>query len=257
MLRCETARIALGGIGLLAYVSATPATAADIANSKPAYGFVFRLGLAAGGDDTGSWTRTYPSQAVIEENENRGNVIVTLNPIVERPGETAGRGMFVEAGMEFRMGPSPYSVELSVGHQSSGLFLLAGESDTEFTKQSINVVPSFHVGKHAMGVGLTYHFNPTLKSPEASYIYDYVDDQLGPLPPVAELEFDSSLGIVLQYTYGRGLFRYGVKATFIDYDSKALRTLDASYNETETGRYSRTISGNGVGLFVQMSVGKI
>ena len=243
MLKRQIVNCTLVVVGLVVYVYSEQLMAQETVfdTRKVKYDVIFRLGLSKGGDDVASWTETFPSQALIEEIQNLNNVQeVTTNPIVKRPGEAGGDGLFIEAGVDIGVDSSPYSIEISIGHQSTDFFDL--ESGPEFNKQLINIIPTYHSGKHAIGLGLTYHLNPKLTYYHPSDTYDYVDDQLGSLPPVAELEYKNSFGTVIQYTYGKGSLKYGIRATFIDYESDMLRTLDAGYNESNARLYSRTIS---------------
>ena len=222
-----------------------------VLNKSPAkHEFFMRMELAHGGDDVASWTQTYPSHAVIEElKENAPDLEITTNPIVTRPNPRGGSGLQLEAGVNVALGYAPYSIEVSVGTKTNSLL---GTADEEFSRKLINLVPTFRSGKHAVGMGLTYHVNPTLKSARPSSAYDYVDDQLGAVPPVAEVKYKDSLGLIIQYIYGKNNVKYGARATFINYESESLRTVDDAFNATTAASYSRTISGNAVGVFVQL-----
>lgn len=214
------------------------------------FDMLLRLGIAGGGDNAASWTITYPSREAIEEMQSRPGLTVSVNPIEESPSVDSGFGSALETGLIVEFPSASSSIEISYSESVAGL-----------ERTRIDLIPLYHLRRHHFGLGLSYQTNLRVKgsaSDRDAYVNtsDYYDSQLGALPPIVELSYKDALGIVAQYAYsfGRGEFSWGIRGTFIGYESEALRTVDPDYNETTAVSYSRSISGNSAGIFFQLNM---
>lgn len=184
-----------------------------VENIPAKYDLILRGGLAMGGDHVESWSHYYPSMS---------SPIITDNPRIR-----AGSGMFLGVGIEYYFEPKSFSMEISGEHHSSFIFFIIPvpvTSTTEYKKSVFNIIPSLRLGGHKFGLGLTYHHNPVYSDSSPSSAGVYNDRYLGDISPVEKLEFNNSLGAVAQYTYGKGIFKVGIRATSIKYKTDSLST---------------------------------
>ena len=210
-----------------------------VENIPAKYDLILRGGLAMGGDNVESWSHYYPSMS---------------NPIItDNPGMRAGTGLFLGVGIEHYFESKSFSMEISGEHHTSFFFIFPDTSTSEFKKLVFNIIPSLSLRGHKFGLGLTYHHNPVYSDSAPSNAGVYNDRYLGDISPVVKLEFNNSLGAVAQYTYGKGIFKVGIRATSINYKTDSLSTQSQIYNENTIPKYSRTISGNNLIIFAQLS----
>ena len=126
---------------------------------------------------------------------------------------TAGGGIKFAIGMQ---NPLNYdesaAVRLTVGYLSDSI--LAGNGEAEFNTVTFDAMLVSNSWPHSFGVGATLHMSP-----------QYRDNVVGYSPET--IEFDDSLGLVLQYSYHfvPGL-ELGLRYTDLTYTAGAIH-LDA------------------------------
>lgn len=117
---------------------------------------------------------------------------------------SAGGGLNYVVGIQSEIGEHGDSLSLALGYMTESI---SGSNGTaEITSFTIDAIYSAPVKRHRFGAGASYHLDPTYK--------DDIDGF-----PSLKIEFDDTLGLVLQYSYAmRPRFLIGARFTDMDYE---------------------------------------
>jgi len=140
---------------------------------------------------------------------------------------TLSAGALAAVALGFIYQPSSYAIEMTVGYKVGRLE--ASNGTVEFSRYPVDFVVSTAPGRTRIGIGLTYHFNPSV----SCHVQPFCS---------GDVEFDEPLGALLQVAYtipfhGTGGVDLSARLTWLSYSVK----------DAPPG--TESIDGSSVGLF--------
>lgn len=159
----------------------SPLRAAEPQAAEDKFSFMFGFESKSGGDDVGS---------LVNDGEEKGDV-------------EAGSGMNIYAGVVLK--PVDYfETRISAGYHFDRS---KTETGTVYMDRTvIDLIPTFAYHIHRLGLGATYHINPTLDGDDFNK---------------SDIEFDNAWGYLVEYGVKVTPFLYlGVRYVGLDYDIK-------------------------------------
>lgn len=105
-----------------------------------------------------------------------------------------------------------------------------GQGAFEYSRTTIDLIPFFNMGRHRVGLGLAYHYQPKGVHKEYSSYFDLRTNY----------EFDDGIGYTLRYDYLVSKnTSVGVRMTQMEYD---LEQLNTRYEHNDVVEYSANFS---------------
>ena len=141
----------------------------------------------------------------------------------------AGEFLHFYGGVLFDFPESPFSTRLAFGYHVDDI--TAENGRIKFDRKPVEIVPFYNINENnRIGVGLSYHLDPTLTSDVFS-----------------DVTFDDALGFLVEYGYGfsSGKVWLGLRYLNIDYDPSAIGGTPVT---------AKSIDGSHFGIYVHTAL---
>lgn len=141
--------------------------------------------------------------------------------------DVEGGGLvYVGGGINYRFDDTPFSMQGVLGYHFD--FVDADNGDASFGRYFFDLVGSYQIGRHRLGLGATQHFNSEY---EIDTNREHRTD-----------EFEDAIGLIIEYTYmASSHVGVSIRYTDIEYD------FDSSNGNV---LYPDSIDGSNIGLFI-------